>query len=377
MAIIHGSELNDYLVGTAANTTIFGYGGKDALYGGYGNDLLVGGTGADYLHGGKGVDTASYKASANGVSADLQNRFNQYGDAQGDILVNIENLVGSSFDDHLYGNAGDNVLEGMAGNDILEGDDGKDKLSGGGGDDTLQGGDNDDVLNGGIGADWMFGGPGNDLYIVDAGDQVVEWDVLTPDVLAGDVGDGGLDTIESSVSWNLDGVPFAEGLINIENLTLTGVANINGTGNILNNVIKGNSGNNTLDGRYGNDTLIGGEGNDTLMGGIGADKFRFDSTPSAATNKDTITDFLSGVDSLQFSKAVMSGLGATGHFVAGDARFWANTTGAAHDASDRLIYNTSTGDLYYDLNGNTAGGATLLATLTGAPALTATDLWVV
>ena len=145
------------------------------------------------------------------------------------------------------------VINGLAGNDILNALGTNDTLNGGTGNDTLNGGGGNDFLNGGTGADSMAGGTGNDTYVVDS-----IFDVVTE--LAG----GGIDTIRSSVSRTLGA--------NQENLTLTGIANINGTGNNLNNVITGNSGANTLSGGTGNDTLNGGSGNDRLDGGSGNDR---------------------------------------------------------------------------------------------------------
>ena len=97
------------------------------------------------------------------------------------------------------------------------------------------------------------------------------------------------------------------------------------------------------------------------------------------TNKDTITDFVSGTDKLQFSVSVLSALGASVQFVAADARFWSSATGVAHDLDDRLIYNTATGALSYDSDGTGAVAAVQLEVLgaTTHAALVATDIWVV
>ena len=117
----------------------------------------------------------------------------------------------------------------------------------------------------------MVGGLGNDTYQVDT----------TTDTITENANQG-TDTVQSSVTYTLGN--------NLENLTLTGTTNINGTGNTLNNIITGNSGKNTLTGSAGNDTLIGGTGNDTITGGAGSDRFTFNNRNEGI---DTITDFLS------------------------------------------------------------------------------------
>ena len=143
-------------------------------------------------------------------------------------LTNIENLTltGSSVI-HGTGNASNNVITGNSVNNTLAGDAGN------------------DTLNGGTGVDTLIGGTGDDVYIVDS----------TTDVITENANEG-TDTIQSSVTFSLAALP------NIENLTLTGSAAINGTGNASNNVITGNTANNTLDGGTGIDNLIGGTGND-------------------------------------------------------------------------------------------------------------------
>jgi Ca2+-binding RTX toxin-like protein len=144
------------------------------------------------------------------------------------------------------GDAANNTLFGDALRDIMYGGDGNDTLHGNAGDDELHGGDGNDSLRGNAGDDKMYGGTGNDTYFVnDAGDVVIE--------LAGE----GFDTIYSSISKTLGA--------NIENLALVGSANLNGTGNALNNILAGNAGNNTLDGGGGVNALVGGEGNDIYV----------------------------------------------------------------------------------------------------------------
>ena len=114
-----------------------GLGGNDMLFGGSGNDTLEGGPGADTLIGGPGMDTADYSASAAAVSVNLLTGLGSGGDAQGDILGGIENIVGSAFNDTLTGDNGGNALDGRSGNDTLLGGAGSDTLAGGAGADTF------------------------------------------------------------------------------------------------------------------------------------------------------------------------------------------------------------------------------------------------
>ena len=139
-----------------------------------------------------------------------------------------------------------------------------DTLTGTGEEDIINGLGGDDTLNGAVGADTMVGGLGNDTYVVDnAGDVVTE------------NANEGTDTVQASVTYTL--------AANVENLTLTGSGNINGTGNSLGNVLTGNSGANVLTGLDGNDTLVGGAGADTLDGGTGTDTASYAASSSGVT----------------------------------------------------------------------------------------------
>ncbi|MFN9259386.1 calcium-binding protein, partial [Microcystis sp.] len=202
------------------------------------------------------------------------------------------------------------------------------------------------------GIDTLIGGLGNDTYQVDT----------TTDTITENANQG-TDTVQSSVTYTLGN--------NLENLTLTGTANINGTGNTLNNIITGNSGNNILNGGTGIDTLIGGTGNDTITGGAGSDRFTFNNRNEGI---DTITDFLSS----QGDKITVSAAGFGGGLAAETAitaeQFVLGTT--ALNASNRLIYNTITGDLFFDGDGTGTLAAIQIATLSSKPTLTASDILV-
>jgi Ca2+-binding RTX toxin-like protein len=244
-------------------------------------------------------------------------------------------------------------------------------LNGGADQDALLGGVGNDILNGGPGNDLMFGEAGDDIYAVDSGGDVVN-----------EIGGSGIDTVHSSISFDLANTAKAKG--DVEKLSLSGTLAINGTGNALNNVMAGNEGANIMDGRQGTDVirgkggadaLIGGAGIDTLTGDAGNDFFIFNA-PLSAANRDVITDFSNVAgnnDTFRLENSVMPALGGPGPLSA--QAFFAGA--AAHDADDRIIYNKATGALFYDANGIASGGVTHLGTLTTKPTLTASDFSVI
>ena len=249
-----GNASANHLQGNDAANSLFGMLGDDVLDGAGGNDTLDGGDGTDNVHGGSGEDS----------------------------------LLGGDGDDHLFGEVGNDILQGGAGSDLLEGNEGADQLLGGTG---------SDLLDGGIGADTMAGGAGDDAYIVDdLGDVISE------------AADGGMDTVNASVS-----VTLAE---NVDHLMLVGVADLAGTGNQDANTLLGNLGANVLSGLAGNDSLQGaqgddvldggtgddwldgGEGNDTMQGGSGNDRYMVDSQSdvlleNAGEGVDTVESLVS------------------------------------------------------------------------------------
>lgn len=261
------------------------------------------------------------------------------------LLAGADTIFGSNYADYLLGYDGNDVLFGNAGAD------------------TLDGGAGNDNLNGGTGADTMIGGTGNDTYVVDnIGDKVVE------------VADSGTDLVKTSVSYTLPA--------NVENMLLTGTASINGNGNTLDNLITGNSGDNQLSGGGGNDTihagpgndtLNGGSGNDTLYGGSGQDQFLFNTTLNAATNVDKIKDFSVTDDTIALDQTVFSHISTLGTL--DPNAFYTGTS--AQDSDDRIIYDSTTGNIYYDPDGNGSSAQVLFAHVTPGLALTNADFLIV
>ncbi len=233
---------------------------------------------------------------------------------------------------HIYGDVYANNLNGNSYPDWIEGGNSVDTLNGGGG---------NDHLDGGQWGDSMVGGAGDDTYIVDnTADKTIE-------ALAGT--SGGTDIVESLVNFTL--------LANVEHLTLMGTGNINGKGQELANVITGNTGANSLMGMAGHDTLYGGDGPDILTGGAGNDHlygeagddtFVFDTAPNATSNVDTIYGFNANGDKIKLIKGAFLGVNAGTPLAA--AAF--NTSDLAIDASDRIIFNKTTGQLFHDADGS-------------------------
>ena len=150
-------------------------------------------------------------------------------------------------------------------------------------------------------------------------------------------------------------------------------------GDAGNDTLDGGKDNDTLSGGVGNDRLLGKGGNDTLTGGAGSDKFIFDTAPGTG-NIDTITDFVSGTDKILLDDDIFTALGITG--TAAGAALTAgkfHTGASALDTLDRIVYNSSTGALYYDANGSVSGQNVQIALIgtTTHPALTASDFLVI
>jgi Ca2+-binding RTX toxin-like protein len=298
-----GNNLANTINGDSGDNALDGLGAGDTLNGNVGNDILDGGTGDDVMNGGKdsdtyyvdsskdkiteaagqGLDMVFSKASSFTLGANIENAI---------MLAGAGNLTGNTLNNSIDGNSVGNVLDGGGGNDELEGHDGVDTLKGGAGNDTLDGGIVDDK---------MTGGAGNDAYEVDSFSDVIN-------ELAG----GGIDTMRTGLSGFLLAAQ-------VENLVLTGSADISGSGNSLANFLTGNGGKNTLTGNAGNDTLDGGGVNDTLIGGAGNDTYYVDHLgdkvqESAGGGKDTVISSVSFsfTDSEEIETVILTASGGTG-----------------------------------------------------------------
>lgn len=265
--------------------------------------------------------------------------------------------VKTSIDYTLPENLNDLVLTGSAPIDGT-GNGMNNKLSGNAAPNLLLGLGGDDTLIGAAGADTLKGGTGNDTYnIDDAGDTITEF--------AGQ----GIDSVIATLTHTLGA--------NVEHLTLGGSTALDGSGNGLGNTLAGNAaanrlaglgGGDSLAGNDGDDTLAGGSGNDTLAGGAGHDVFRFDAALNARTNVDTIVRFTPLDDTIELENAVFGALGTTGALAAKHFLKLAGTAETATvSASAKVLYDKSTGDLYYDANGGDPLYRTLIATLNGDP----------
>jgi Ca2+-binding RTX toxin-like protein len=323
-----GNTLNNSIIGNTVGNTLDGGVGNDTVIGGAGNDTYVIDAEGDEV-----IETSTSSSEIDTVKSSVTYTLGanvEKLELTGDSVING---TGNELDNTLTGNEANNQLDGSTGNDTINGGVGNDIMNGEGGSDTyvvteagdlvsetssaptdidtvqssvdytllanvekltltgsaangtgntlkntIVGNDSANLINGAGDNDTMTGAKGNDIYVVDTlGDVVAENSTLPEEV----------DTVRSSVNYTLGS--------NVEKLELTGSADLNGTGNTLNNTLTGNTGNNTLSGGTGNDGMIGGAGDDTYVVDKAAD------TVSGAIG-DVVTEALNeGVDTIQSS----------------------------------------------------------------------------
>ncbi|GEO17855.1 calcium-binding protein [Microvirga aerophila] len=388
-AAVVGNGGNNVLRGTGNDDNLQGRGGDDDLNGRGGDDYLSGGSGRDELYGGSGDDY----------------------------------LDGGSGHDELFGNAGKDHLVGGSGNDELSGGTGHDHLFGGTGNDRAffnvsTGGS--DIVNLGSGSDTVSvtastarqvrltftsaevgNGTATDAGTMtnqdgglavrlqsenSAGDLVGDISRFDDEGITFDAARSGLTfDVRDLVSGAARGDQFdvvSLGTRGADNLWAVqsgdayyfnaGMGNDRVTGGRDDDFLVGGAGNDSLSGGRGDDTFIGGGGNDVLTGGTGDDAFIFAAPLDPAGNVDRIQDFRASDDTLRLDNTVFVGL-ADGAL---SATAFALTSAAA-EADDRVIYDQSTGNLFFDADGGARDNQTLFATLTNRASITANDFFVV
>jgi|GEM_PF-1047776 len=392
--VITGTTGNDTLMGTYAANTMAGLAGNDTYYINHTSDVINEAAGA-------GTDLAYSYLSNYTLTTNVEN---------GRIIVTTGNLAGNTGNNILYASSGNNTLNGSTGTDtanytygIISGTAGvtasllTNTVTGASGSDTLiaienltgsvnadslTGNASANILEGGAGTDTLTGGLGNDTYVVrltSAGnreDSIIETSTLATEI----------DTLKlTGTSTNTSVVThsLSSTLANLENLdaSATGSSLLNLSGNAVANSLTGNAAKNLLNGGNGNDTLAGGLGNDTLTGGSNNDQFLFNTT-LGSTNVDTITDFTLGTDKIVLDDDIFTTLGIIGTTTGAAlnaATFYkgAGVT-AVHASTDRILYDTTSGKLYYDADGLSTTAAVqiaLIGTSTHAN-LTASDFLV-
>lgn len=276
MALILGTNNHDILVGTSTDDTIFDLGGNDIIAAGKGNDTIFAGDGADFISGGDGIDTLHYGASDAAVNVNLATHVGHGGDAEGDFIFEVENLIGSKFSDTLVGDANDNTIDGGAGNDIIHGGGGHDMLKGGTGNDTLFSDGSMASFDGGADTDTVdFSGRQIPSYYHPSGVYV----------------NLAFQVVDYNGQYFHDWDPKST-IVNVEN-------------------VAGTNDNDTLIGDSKNNVLTGNGGHDTLTGNLGADTFVFASNNGTVNfGHDTITDFKAGEDHLQIDHGIFKDFGA-------------------------------------------------------------------
>lgn len=417
IATVNGDDL---AYGAGGNDLIWGQGGNDSLYGGEGQDTLDGGAGADRLDGGYGSsDWVTYAGSALGVTVSLAEGRGYTGihggiDANGDTYFNVENVEGSNGVDVLTGNSAANHLRGLGSDDILEGGGGADTLDGGAGfnwasystattgvtanlsapsqntgdatgdvyinmhglqgslyndvlignasNNALSGLAGDDILQGGAGGDHLDGGAGFNWASYANAASGVTANLKTSSQNTGDAGGDVYVDIQG-----LQGTSYNDKLVGRDGGTAL-------SGLMGHDTLIGGSGIDNLDGGAGIDVLAGGAGSDVLTGGSDYDTFVFDTALNSVSNVDTIVDFNVSQDTINLDNRIFTAFAS--EMTGLDAR--AFTTGAsATTSAQRLIYDKTTGELFYDADGSGAGAQVKFAELSKGLALTATNFWII
>ena len=353
-----GNREDNVIIGSLTANLLAGLEGNDQLYGGAGDDILDGGLGDDLIDGGGDRDMVDYSQASAGIQVDLNVATPQNVAGLGnDTLIGIEDVLGSRFDDALTGTAAANRLDGGDGNDVLNGVGRFNTLIGGNGDDELTGGG---TLDGGEGSDVLIGVASGNSMTGGGGDD---------DLTGGGDLDGGAGNDSLRGGGRLFGGDGDDLLICDRDVA---------------DLLDGGAGDDWLEGAYGDDTLHGGTGNDVLIGGTANDAFVFDTPLDALTNVDYLADYRPRPENPDPDD--LRPYRDTDRIHLDDAVFAALTVGqvvplrygsAAQDPADRIIYDSATGEIFYDADGTGAIEQILFARVDPGTAIVADDFLVI
>jgi Ca2+-binding RTX toxin-like protein len=294
-----GNALANTITGNKGNNTLAGEGGNDTLTGAAGIDIYLGGDGDDTIHaesndnlaqsfGGAGFDRIYITGSVPTGFDYAANGFEELW--VNGLLVASTGTGGGSGGTGTGGDPGGGGTVGETPHGAASGTDGDDNLIGTSANDVIHALAGNDRIDGGAGADRMHGGAGNDTYIVDNTGDIV------------DESDGsGIDTVVSSITFSLADTAKTKG--SVENLTLSGTAAINGTGNALDNTIMSNAGNNVLAGGNGIDTVS----YENATAGVTVNLGQSKGQATVGAGKDTLSGFENLTGSNQGDRLTGSG----------------------------------------------------------------------
>jgi len=249
------------------------------INGGDDDDTIAGGSGSDIIDGGAGNDTIDYSAATKGVDVRLdRNEARRDGLGGKDTLNNIENVIGSNFNDSIRGDANDNIITGGDGNDRLRGQGGDDTLNGGEGNDNIDDAEGDNTIHAGEGNNKISTGEGNDNITAGSGNDSIKDKGGDNTIDAGD-GDNKVTTGDGDDNINTgsgrDSISSKDGDDDIS----TGAGN---------DRIKSGDGDDTIESGDDDDTIDSGDDDDDIDGGQGDDKIKagngFDSISGGSGN---------------------------------------------------------------------------------------------
>jgi Ca2+-binding RTX toxin-like protein len=349
--LLVGGAANDTLIGGAGNDFVDGRRGDDVAFLGAGRDAFLWnpGEGNDRIEGGSGYDTMLFNGSGANETIDMSangERFRFFRDVAS-VVMDTNDLEQVDF--RAFGGADTITINDLTGTDIQQINLNLGVLGTAGGDGQI------DTIN-------VNGSAGNDVVRVANQEQTVTVTGLTATVTIARA-DANLDRLMVFGAAGDDRIDASELASNLIQLTIDG-----GAGD---DMLIGSSSNDTLVGGDGNDTVIGGAGADNVSGSNGRDAFRFNAPNQGS---DTISDFVAADDQILVRAADFGGGLVAGAAITVD-QFILGT--AAGDDSDRFIYNNTTGELFFDVDGSGANAQVLLATLTGAPTINNTNIVVI